>query len=372
VAIVQQVGLQRVRGARRQALATARAALAWAGEHTEPGTPGVGMLSVLLADLLRDGNILAAALPLATEGLRAVRQYGDAPPIALAASLSLAQQRLAEGKAAGSAAVLAEAGPLVQDGPFAVLAPLLDAVEAEVRLAQDDRAAAIDWAMTAALDPAVGVHFGGVVFAAGIEALGVTPARILVAQGRASGDAALLRQAERHLETAWRLAEGQGLGWLRLRVLILRALLADANGDRDAALGSLAAAVALAEPEGVIRPFLDEGVPMAALLADLRVAARDGRGPAGGVPPAFLDTLLAAFPRQGARPPPAGLVEPLTEREQEVLRLVAAGRSNAEMAAELFVEPSTVKTHLIHLYSKLGVHSRTQAVAHARALGLLD
>jgi LuxR family maltose regulon positive regulatory protein len=62
----------------------------------------------------------------------------------------------------------------------------------------------------------------------------------------------------------------------------------------------------------------------------------------------------------------------LTERERAVLRLLAAGRSNTEMAAELFVEQSTVKTHLIHLYRKLGVHSRTQTVARARALGLLD
>jgi hypothetical protein len=148
--------------------------------------------------------------------------------------------------------------------------------------------------------------------AAAVEAAAVTPARVLIVQGRATGDATLLRQAERHLEAAWELAEGHGLGWLRLRVLILRALLADAVGDRDAALASLAAAVAQAEPEGVIRPFLDERAPMAALLADLGMRAR-------------------------------------------------AGRSNAEMAAELFVEQSTVKTHLIHLYSKLGVHSRTQA-----------
>jgi ATP/maltotriose-dependent transcriptional regulator MalT len=62
----------------------------------------------------------------------------------------------------------------------------------------------------------------------------------------------------------------------------------------------------------------------------------------------------------------------LTARELEVLRLLASGRSNAELAAELFVEQSTVKTHLIHLYGKLGVRSRTQAVAYARALGLLD
>ena len=373
VATVQQVGLQRVGGARRQALATARAALDWAGAHTEPGTPGVGMLSVLLADLLRDGNALAAALPLATEGLHAVRQYGDAPPIALVASLSLARLRLAEGEPAGAATVLAEARPLIQDGPFVVLAPLLDAVEAEVLTAQNDRAAAVDWATTAAApDPAPAARFGGVIFTAGIEALGVTAARILLVQGRATGDTAVLRQAERGLEAAWRLAEGQGLGWLRLRVLILRALLADALGDRETALGSLAAAVAQAEPEGVIRPFLDEGEPMAALLADLRAAARDGREPTGGVSPASLDTLLAAFPDQEPGSQRTGLVEPLTERELEVLRLLAAGRSNAEMAAELFVEQSTVKTHLIHLYRKLGAHSRTQTVARAHALGLLD
>ena len=83
-------------------------------------------------------------------------------------------------------------------------------------------------------------------------------------------------------------------------------------------------------------------------------------------------TLLAAFGGQEPGPHRSGLIEPLTERELEVLRLLAAGRSNAGMAAELFVEQSTVKTHLIHLYSKLGVHSRTQAVARARALGLLD
>jgi LuxR family maltose regulon positive regulatory protein len=111
---------------------------------------------------------------------------------------------------------------------------------------------------------------------------------------------------------------------------------------------------------------------MAALLADLRVAARAGRTPADGAPPASLDTLLAAFPGQTPEPHRARLAEPLSARELEVLRLLAAGRSNAELAAELFVERSTVKTHLVHLYRKLDAGSRTQAVARARALGLLD
>ena len=101
--------------------------------------------------------------------------------------------------------------------------------------------------------------------------------------------------------------------------------------------------------------------------------------------PDYLDTLLAAF--TGQKPPPdtstratavvtgfhpGALVEPLSARELDVLRLLSAGRSNAEIARELFVEQSTVKTHLIHLYRKLGVSSRTQAIARARALRLLD
>jgi LuxR family maltose regulon positive regulatory protein len=372
-ATTQQVNVQRLRGARRQALATGRAALAWASEHVVPST--LGRLRTVLADLLLDEDDLAAALPLATEGLAAPREFGNAPPLVLLASLPLVRLHLAEGDAAAAGAVLAEVRPLVQHGPFAMVAQLLEAAEARVRLALGDGGAVVAWATAVAwavpVEPmalADALRFG----VAGVEAAGVTPARILVAQGRAIGDAAMLRQAERHLNAAWQLAEGQGLGWLRLRVLILRALLADARGDREVVLGSLAGAVAQAEPEGVIRPFLDEGEPMAALLADLRVAAREGRELAGGVSPAHLDTMLAAFPGQEPGPHRTALVEPLTERELEVLRLLAAGRSNAEMAAELFVEQSTVKTHLIHLYSKLGVHSRIQAAARARELQLLD
>jgi LuxR family maltose regulon positive regulatory protein len=372
-ATTRQVHVQQLRGARRRALATGRAALAWASGHTVPAT--LGRLRTALAELLLDEDDLAAAEPLATEGLAAPREFGNAPPLVLLASLPLVRLRLAQGDPAAAAAVLAEVRPLVQHGPYAMVTLLLEAAEARVRLAQGDGAAAVAWATAAAwaapADPtaqADALRWG----AAGVEAAAVTPLRILVAQGRATGDVALLERAERGLEAARRLAEDQGLGWLRLRALILRALLADAQGDRDAALGWLAAAVAEAEPEGVSRPFLDEGAPLATLLAGLGVAARDRRRPAGGASEAYLGTLLAAFggPQEGRRR--TGLVEPLSERELEVLRLLAAGRSNAEMAAELFVEQSTVKTHLIHLYRKLGVHSRTQAVARARTLRLLD
>ncbi|HJY46245.1 MAG TPA: response regulator transcription factor, partial [Propionibacteriaceae bacterium] len=146
------------------------------------------------------------------------------------------------------------------------------------------------------------------------------------------------------------------------------------------------AAVDEAEPEGIMRPFLDEGAPIAALLAALRTPSRNRQRPAVGPSPDYLDVLLTAF--SGQKPPspdpsvrtsavmtgfhPGVLAEPLSARELDVMRLLADGRSNAEIARELFVEQSTVKTHLIHLYRKLDVSRRTQAINRARTLGLLD
>ncbi|HEU4909313.1 MAG TPA: LuxR C-terminal-related transcriptional regulator, partial [Propionibacteriaceae bacterium] len=380
VAALQQVNVQRLRGVRRRALATGWAILAWAAEHYE--LPSLGRLKTVMADLLLDANDVAGAQPLAVEGLRAPREYGNPPPLVILASLPLVRLRLTEGDAAAAVAVLSELQPLVQHGPFAVLAPLVDAAEARVRLAVDEGAAALAWAL--ALDPAAlpdPLRYG----VPGVEATVVTPLRILVAQARTTADASLLQEAARRLDAAWQLVEQQGIGWLRLPLVIAQSLIAEARADHDAALRSLAAAVAEAEPEGLIRPFLDEGAPMAALLADLRATSRNVHRPAVGTSPDYLDALLAAF--SGQKPPPdtlvqttsvvtgfhpGVLVEPLSARELDVLRLLSDGRSNAEIARELFVEQSTVKTHLIHLYRKLDVSSRTQAINRARILRLLD
>ena len=120
---------------------------------------------------------------------------------------------------------------------------------------------------------------------------------------------------------------------------------------------------------------------IAALLEVVRSEGRDARRQDGETILPFVDTLLAAFPgrpavpvanRAGGQARQVALVEPLSPRELDVLRLLAAGRSNAELARDLVVGEGTVKSHLIHIYGKLGVHSRTQAVARARALRLLD
>jgi LuxR family maltose regulon positive regulatory protein len=139
-------------------------------------------------------------------------------------------------------------------------------------------------------------------------------------------------------------------------------------------VGALAEALALAEPEGYVRTFVDEGQPMAELLSAMLDPRRGGRsGVAGRVPAHYPSKLLATLEREaeGAASPAAGLPEPLSERELEVLRLVAVGKSNRRIAQELYVSVGTVKTHLNNLYRKLETHSRTQAVARARDLGLI-
>ena len=126
----------------------------------------------------------------------------------------------------------------------------------------------------------------------------------------------------------------------------------------------LARALSLAEPEGYIRMFVDEGEPIVALLH--QACAR-------GIAPDYAATLLSAIGEAALAAPASArsLLEPLTERELEVLRLLVAGLSNAAMAQELVITVGTVKRHVNSIYGKLGVNSRTQAVAHAHSLHLL-
>jgi LuxR family maltose regulon positive regulatory protein len=134
------------------------------------------------------------------------------------------------------------------------------------------------------------------------------------------------------------------------------------GGDTRASLAALEKALTLAEPEGYVRTFVDEG---AALTAPLRRAAK--RGPAS----AHASRLLAATGEGVTGPEGAALPRPLTERELEVLRLLARGMSNRQISHRLFLTEGTVKQHLHNIYQKLDVRSRTQAVARARELSLL-
>ncbi|MBI4943905.1 MAG: helix-turn-helix transcriptional regulator, partial [Actinobacteria bacterium] len=136
------------------------------------------------------------------------------------------------------------------------------------------------------------------------------------------------------------------------------------GGDRRGALAPLGRALALAGPEGYVRLFLDEGPPLAALL---RAAAE--HGPGSGYAVHLLAAGGADAPRTPAR---QGLVEPLSDRERDVLRLLATELSGPEIAAELVVSLNTVRTHTKSIYAKLGVNSRRAAVRRGQELDLLS
>jgi LuxR family maltose regulon positive regulatory protein len=199
-------------------------------------------------------------------------------------------------------------------------------------------------------------------------------ARVLLAQSRPEQALGLLERLDA-------LADSQGRTGSLIGIRALRSLALQAAGDHQAALTLLAEALELAAPEGYVRVFTDEGPPMAALLRSLMGARQRGRGPAGagsvtGVATEQLHRIIRAFGSTKAQaeqitPAVAGLIEPLTGRELEVLRLLAAGRRNREIAQELVVTLETVKKHTSHIFAKLGATNRTQAVAHARRLGLI-
>ena len=166
-----------------------------------------------------------------------------------------------------------------------------------------------------------------------------------------------------------------------IEVLALRALAHQAQGDTAPALEVLGQALSLAEPEGYCRTFVDEGLSMAALLAQCLLQPGPSAGQMRPCSPNYVNQLLAAFPSREPEPGAAPLSpdspalaylpDPLNDREIEVLNLLAAGLTTPEMADRLILAPSTVKWHLKNIYSKLGVHRRSEAIAQARTLGLL-
>ena len=189
-----------------------------------------------------------------------------------------------------------------------------------------------------------------------------TLARLLVAEATGT-DAADLGIATALLERLLRRAETERRDGSRLEILVVVALARQAAGDGAGAFAALDEAVAIAQPEGYVRVFLDEGPPMARLL---KAAARRSGAPA------YLDALVRSASLV-PEPSPArhGLVEPLSEREIDVLRLLRSDLDGPDIARELVVSLNTVRTHTKNIYAKLGVTSRRAAVSRAKDLGLL-
>ncbi|MBA3474835.1 MAG: hypothetical protein H0T57_16710, partial [Rubrobacter sp.] len=257
----------------------------------------------------------------------------------------LARLKLAQRDAAGAAAILAEAEAFVRQHNFVFRMADVAAAQVLTLLHQGNLAAAAHLAQT--------------------HELPISQARVHLAQGDTSAALAALRPLRQQ-------AEAKGWEDERLKVMVLQAVALQAHGEKDEAAQLLGDALALAEPGSFIRIFVDEGMPMAQLLSEAA---------AHGITPDYTGKLLAVFEAEAQKSedksylPPASpsqpLVEPLSQRELEVLQLIAQGLSNREISERLFLALDTVKGHNRRIYGKLLVQRRTEAVAKARSLNIL-
>jgi ATP/maltotriose-dependent transcriptional regulator MalT len=328
----------------------------------------LGLAYTGMAELLYEWNDLPAATAHLSTGID-LAERGGLLPIAVIGRLALARVRQAQGDSVGARIAMRAAEQIVARGQITPtwLVPPIGVHRAQLALAQGDVQAATRWAETARISPEDDLGSGR-----DLEYL--TLARLLLAQGE-------IAPAQRLLERLLAAAEAAGCTGHAIEILALQALALQAHSHTMSALVALERALTLAAPEGYIRVFVDAGEPMAALVAqsaDRRAQKNPTR--------AYAERLLRAFPRtegQGLRtesaestysvlsPQSSALVEPLSEREIEVLRLVASGLSDRAIAEHLILAIGTVKKHLNNIYGKLGVHTRTQALARASDLNLL-
>lgn len=341
--------LYRERGALRRAEEACRLALRLAGERSA-GHWWHGRLCAALGEILWERGERDEALRVLRDGVAHDEAWSETQAMP-GTYASLAEALRADGDLAGAEAALATAERLVR----ATSQPprIRSQVEvARVRLwlsqGRTDLAErwALGWQARAAPVPALMQ-----------EAEEVACARVLLSLGRHAKARALLGTLE---ATSARTGRTGRL----VETLALTALARRLAGDLVGAVEDIERALALAEPEGRVRVFADEGVPMAALLAQARRAS-----------PAQVACILAAMRgSEGPGRPRAGttLAEPLSTREQEVLDLLARGLTNQEIAGRLVITVSTVKSHTASIYGKLAVKSRREAVARARGLGILS
>jgi LuxR family maltose regulon positive regulatory protein len=313
------------------------------------GSPTIALAHNELSALFYEWNDLEAAADHLQRGIE-LGQRGGNVEVQIGSYRTLARLKQAQGDVPAALDALQKAHQLAREKD---VPPLMHARNAachvEIALAQADLATAIHWAEQVTADADASPFY---------PLLGLTPARLLLAQKeKAAATGQLAAWYERAVRAGWQF------GVVEVRVLQVLAA-----PTPTAALAYLADALALGEPEGFIRSFVDAGGSLVPLL---RQAATQG------IARQYVGQLLRACEadarrRAGTEAPPRAqpLIEPLSQRELEVLRLVAAGLSNREIADALFVSVNTVKTHLQRIYGKLGVRSRTAAVTRAQELNV--
>lgn len=294
-----------------------------------------------LADINYEWNNLEVAEKYLEQSSRLAQQYQHVVDRVVLSNLYTARLKLAQGDVSGAESIALQAEQTARNKNIRIRLPDLSFCLSEIRLRQGDLDAVDQLARE--------------------NGLPLMQARVLIARGNPTAAldvTEMLRQK----------AEAKGMSYRLLDVIIVQSLALYAQGEKAKALELLGEALARAEPEGFIRLFLNEGPRMAELLS---MAA------AQGIRPAYVNKLLAAFPKS-TEPIPQfkttnqepKIIEPLSERELEVLKLLRSELSGPEIAGRLIVSLNTLRTHTRNIFSKLGVNNRRAAVRRAEELDL--
>src|SRR6266702_4292668 len=317
-----------------------------------------------LGNLFREWNDFSSARVHLEAGLELDRYVGGSLAMTWEVYLPLARVYLAQGKQEEAEAALSHIAEAAREGSSAHSIALVSAWRARFHLALGDVDAAARWANDAGLSlAALPADLADLTLH---EMTSMTLARLAIAQEQARAALPLLEHlltlaAKAHRTTSF------------LELLLIQSQAYEAIGQREQALALLKQALQHAESEGYMRLFLDEGAPIVKLLLNLRETSPEQQ--------AYMQLLLAASIEQETTRPKdkkvhsqrsQPLVDPLSERELEVLQLIAAGAANEEIAERLVIAIGTVKRHVSNILGKLTVSSRTQAVARAQAIGLLS
>jgi LuxR family transcriptional regulator, maltose regulon positive regulatory protein len=352
--------IQIAQGRLREAMSTYEVGLRWA---TEPGAPvlrGAADMHVGMSDLYREYNDLKTA----TQHLYTSQSLGELaglPQNSYRWSAAMARIREAQGDLDEALDLLDKAKRLYEANFSPNVRPVATR-KVRVWLAQGRLGEALNW-----------THVQGLTIENELSYLRefdhITLARVLLACHQHERADVSVAEIVSLLERLLKDAEEGGRKGSAIEILILQALAYHSQGDLPTALLPLQRALTLAEPEGYVRTFLDEGKSMLQLLRDAS---------AWKIMPAYTGKLLAALEaeqRESKDKPeqshPQSLIEPLSQRELEVLRLIAEGLSNQEICERLFLALDTVKGHNRRIFDKLQVQRRTEAIARARELGLI-
>ncbi|MCI0520965.1 MAG: LuxR C-terminal-related transcriptional regulator [Chloroflexi bacterium] len=322
-----------------QADETYRRVLQLFGDHPQPNAAEVYLG---LARICYEWNDLESAGQYGEQSLQLARQYDRVIDRFIISEVFLSHLKLARGDVDGAAAMLAQTEQSARQKNFILRLPEIAAAQVLVLLRQGNLDAAADLTQT--------------------HELPLSRARVLLAQGDTSAALAVLKPLRQQMESRdWKDEQ--------LKVMILEAVVHHVHGEKEKAMQLLGDVLALAKPSGFIRTFVDEGLPMAQLLSEAATH---------GVMPEYIGKLLAAFEAENQKSednpdllPAQSLIEPLSQRELDVLRLIAEGLSNQEICERLFLALDTVKGHNRRIFNKLQVERRTEAIVRARELGLL-